>query len=406
VIESVGAGDCCLRAVVAIPAKNEAQSLPACLRALASQRDRGGRALARGVFGVVLLLNNCDDESADVARSIGENFPAPLRVVERDLPRRAAHAGGARRLAMDLAAAWLDESDSGGLLLTTDADSRVGPTWIADNLAAAAAGADAIAGAIALEPEDERALPERLRQRGRSESIYARQLNEIAAWLDPRPHNPWPHHGTMSGASLAVKLSSYRRIGGLPALPLGEDKALIAALEAHDASVRFALDIQVVTSGRLHGRAIGGVADTIRLRCEDPLALCDESLEPARVAAFRARWRGRLRRLHAERRVADIEPWARRLGLEPADAIGPDGVTRFGAFWNHIERTSPMLRRRRLRPADLPMQIRLAAPILAKLRQSSPSRQHIKTKPLGPPLAHDGREAADLDEEDLAGVIA
>jgi hypothetical protein len=399
-------GEVRLRAVVAIPAKNEQRLLGECLRALSAQRDLDGRPLSRGVFGIVVLLNDCEDESATLARSMAASLDAPMRVVECELPAGAAHAGGARRRAMDLAAAWLEQSRHDGLLLTTDADSRVGPSWIADNLAAAEEGVDAVAGSIALDVGDELALPETLRERGDQESVYEQQLIEIGALLDPRPHNPWPHHATMSGASLAVKLSAYRRIGGLPPLPVGEDKALIAALEAHDARVRFAPEICVVTSGRLHGRAAGGVADTIRLRCEHPDALCDEMLEPAGAAAFRAHWRARLRALHAEGRLGETEIWAPGLGLDPENALGAAGTARFGVTWGHVERTSPMLPRRRLAPADLPRQIRRASGILDRLRAASRARDHIQPKSLGPRLEDDRSEAADFSEEDLGGVVA
>lgn len=378
--------DGALRAVVAIPAKNEEERLAACLTALARQRDVHGRPMPDEALGVLLLLNNCTDGSAALARSLADRFPIPLRIVERDLPADAAHAGGARRIAMDLAAGWLEKSRHGQLLLTTDADSVVNSTWIADNLAAIEGGADAVAGGLMLDREEETALPELLRQRGRLEAIYASQLIEIGALLDPRAHNPWPHHATASGASLAVTLEAYRRIGGLPILPLGEDRAFIAALEAQDARVRYAPNIRVVTSGRLHGRAKGGVADTIRERCENPQAWCDETLEPVRTATARARWRGRLRRLHAEAGLSNIRHWAPSLGLRLDEAIGPRGVASFGAAWIHIERTSPMLRRRRLRPFDLPAQIRLASSTLVRLRQQRASFDDVEAIAPSPPL--------------------
>ncbi len=308
---------------------------------------------------------------------------------------------------MDSAAAWLEERGHEGLLLTTDADSRVGPTWISDNLAEVSAGADAVAGVISLEPEDELSLPKALRERGRLEGIYERQLTEIAALLDPRAHNPWPHHATMSGASLAVSLSAYRRIGGLPALPVGEDKGLVAALEADDARVRFALDISVVTSGRTVGRAAGGVADTLRLRCEDPRALCDEALEPARVAMLRAEWRGRLRRLHAEGALTAAQAsWAPVLGINLDNMLSDAGVEKFGSIWNRIQRSSPVLTRRRLSPSELPREIYHANSILRRLRRGTPSRNDVQPKLAIAVTPHDIGEAGDLAQEELGGLIA
>jgi GT2 family glycosyltransferase len=377
-----------------------------CLEALGAQKDARGAPLAFGTFGVVLFLNNCRDGSANLAQLFARTFPQPMRIVERELAPASAHAGGARRIAMDFAASWLDESDRDGLLLTTDADSRVGPSWIVANLEAAAAGADAVAGRITLDRDDSERLPEQLHRRGRLEAIYAMQLIEIAALLDPQSHNPWPHHATASGASLAVTLSAYRRIGGLPALSLGEDKALVAALQAQDARVRFAPEIEVTTSGRLEGRAVGGTADTIRLRSRNADALCDEALEPVSIAVRRARWRGFLRRLHAQGRLTDSEVWVSLFGSSRAQAIRPSGRDKFGEVWSHIERVSPLLRRRRLSPSALPPQISRAGAMLGWLRRRSESGEKIQAEGLGPLAVDERGEGGSLAEKQFGGFVA
>ena len=57
---------------------------------------------------------------------------------------------------MDLAETWLlERSQHDGVILTTDADSRVSPDWIANNVAAIDAGADAVLGRIVLDEEGE-----------------------------------------------------------------------------------------------------------------------------------------------------------------------------------------------------------------------------------------------------------
>ena len=134
--------------------------------------------------------------------------------------------------------------------------------------------------------------------RGNLEARYEALLIEITAFLDPSPGNPWPHHWCRSGASLAARLSTYRRIGGMPAIPLGEDRAFVEAMLAHDLVVRHDPNLVVVTSGRLQGRAKGGVADTIRLRCDLPDSLCDDRLERLERVVARSMLRRRLRRLH------------------------------------------------------------------------------------------------------------
>ena len=57
--------------VVAIPVRDEEERLPACLRALAQQRDRLGRPIPPRLVRVVVFANNCTDQSASVARVSG-----------------------------------------------------------------------------------------------------------------------------------------------------------------------------------------------------------------------------------------------------------------------------------------------------------------------------------------------
>lgn len=292
-----------LRAVVAIPARNEQDRIGPCLDAL---REQTG--LAPGSFGILFLLNNCTDDTAAVVRDAARS-PALLRVIE--VEHDGATAGWARRVAMDAAADWLDEAgESDGLLLTSDADSRVSHDWVRKNLDAVAAGADAVAGRIILDADEAALLPPALHRRGRLEGIYERLLTEIGARLTPEPHNPWPCHWGTSGATIALRLPVYRRIGGVPAMACGEDRALIEAVVAHGYRVRHAPDIAVVTSGRLDGRAEGGVADTIRLRCAIPQTPCDNRLE--RLDRFLARC------LATRRRPAKTVPAAAYRPLRPS----------------------------------------------------------------------------------------
>jgi hypothetical protein len=195
--------------VIAIPVRDEEERLPACLRALARQSDRSGRSISPTQVRVVLFANDCTDRSASLARQLGAGLSLDLRVVEARLPPAIAHAGSARRAAMDLAEAWLVEAgESDGVILVTDADSQVAPNWIAENLAAFAAGAEAVLGRIDLD-EEGAYLPEALHRRGQLEDTYERLLTELSWLLDPLEHDPWPHHATTSGASLGVTRAAY-----------------------------------------------------------------------------------------------------------------------------------------------------------------------------------------------------
>jgi len=367
--------------VVAIPVKDEEERLPICLRALAQQRDRWGQPIPPALVRIVVFANNCTDQSASFARKLGESWSLDIRVVEASLLPGAAHAGNARRAAMDLAEAWLEERDeASGIILTTDADSQVAPNWIAETLAAFEAGADAVLGRIDLDKEGD-ALPEALHRRGALEDAYERLLTELSWLLDPLEHDPWPNHATISGASLGVTRAAYCRVGRLPRVPLGEDKALIALLSRHDARIRHCPSVHVVTSGRTDGRAPGGVAETLRIRSREPDAFCDEALEPLRTAFARAAWRGRLRRLYGAGGLALDQNWVAKLGISPREADDIIQESAFGAAWGAIEDRSLLFARRLLRPAELPEQIAIARRWLALLREGgSNARQHVQTE--------------------------
>ena len=393
--------------VVAIPVRDEEKRLPACLHALARQRDRSGRSISPTQVRVVLFANNCTDRSASLARNLGGELSLDVRVIEARLPPAIAHAGSARRAAMDLAEAWLVEAgESDGVILATDADSQVAPDWIAENLAAFAAGAEAVLGRINLDEEGDQ-LPEALHRRGALEDIYEKLLTELSWLLDPLEHDPWPHHATISGASLGVTREAYCRVGRLPRVPLGEDKALVGLLSRHDVRIRHCPTAHVITSGRTDGRAPGGVADTLAIRSKEPDAFCDEALEPFRTAFARAAWRGRLRRLYGVGRLALDLNWVEKLEIAPRDVDDLIQEPAFGAIWAAIELRSPRFARRLLRPAELPEQISIARRWLAHLREGgSGARQHIQPEFSISISPIDDVSRSDPLDEESGGLVA
>lgn len=358
------------RLVVAIPACNEAERITDCLAALAVQHDDRGAPLAEGRFAVLVFANNCHDDTAACARDFGSSCPFPVLVVEGTLPPEHSNAGRARKQAMDRAADLLEQAGvPDGLVFTTDADSRVCPTWIARSLAAIEAGADAVAGYIEAEPTELVRLGPAFLCRGRLEDTYLAAMAETLALCDPLPHDPWPNHRVASGASFAVTLRAYRAIGGLPPMALGEDVALAEALTGAGLRLRHAMDVTVTTSCRLDGRATGGAADTMRLRREEPDAPCDADMEPLAFVIRRAAWKGRLGRWYAARSAAGPR-FAGRLGLDwRAMEQCADATPVFEPFWRRVEADSPVLRRQPpLRPSQLPAEIARAERALRLLR--------------------------------------
>ena len=342
---------------VAIPARDEADRIGPCIEALDAQ---AGVQLD----AIILLVNNTTDDTVAVARRIPLRAGTTLHVVERQFPPEMATAGHARQAAMEHAAALAGPD---GVLLTTDADGQVDPDWLAANLAAIAAGADAVAGWVELHPIDWGQIPARLHEDDARECAYDALCDELHARLDPDSADPMPRHTQNSGATIALTVAAYARCGGVPAIPSGEDRALIAALRRVDARVRHAPEVHVTVSGRILGRSQGGMADTIRRRLTQPDQFIDDRLEPTIACARRARCRAATRAAYDAGRIDD-PALARelQLGLDTlADFLD---LPHFGTAWEMIERASPALIRKPVAVADLAAETATAEAMLSVLR--------------------------------------
>ncbi len=260
-----GVADPRCRAVVALPVRNEEASLAATLDALAGQVDLAGRPLARSSFEVLLLLNNCTDESAAVAQAWQRVHPEMrLSCCERELPQETAHIGTVRRLLMDTAWARLAACRETCAILSTDSDSYATPDWIAQNLCAMERGADAVGGEIRLICNDYESLPYAVRKAYRSDREYQYLVAEMEDLFDPQIGDAWPRHLEHFGASLGCTPEIYARAGGMPALAEMEDVAFVDRLRRVDARLRHEPAVVVYTSARLDGRIATGLAGQLR----------------------------------------------------------------------------------------------------------------------------------------------
>ena len=126
------------------------------MRALAQQRDRLGRPIPPTLVRIVVFANNCTDQSASLARKLGEVCRSTSASSKLDCLRRPRTLATLVARRWIIAEAWLVEGgERDGVILTTDADSQVAPNWIAENLAAFEAGAEAVLGRIDLDEEGE-----------------------------------------------------------------------------------------------------------------------------------------------------------------------------------------------------------------------------------------------------------
>jgi hypothetical protein len=239
------------RVAIAIPARDESGRIARCV-----DRLMGLAADPRHERPVVVVLaNNCEDATARIAAARG------AVVVSVRLPAERAHAGWARRLALEAAASHLREHNDA--LVCTDADTRVAPDWLARTFDHLDRGWDAVAGLARLDPRELRHMPPAHRARLAEIRRYAKALDYLRAREDTS--EPWPRHFYEGGASIAMTLGAFEDIGEAPTPRVGEDRALFDALRRCGRSVRHPLDVRVATSPRLIGRAGGGASDTLAL---------------------------------------------------------------------------------------------------------------------------------------------
>ena len=244
-------------AIVCIPARDEEERLPALLASLAAQDGFGPEAQ----LGIVVLANGCSDATASRAQAFAAERLA-IRVIEAHFAPTEAHVGTARRRALDEGAAWLEaEGLADGILLSTDADATLPPNWAQANVAALAK-AEIVGGALVIAADEAPGLAALHEAVAR----YWRAVRAIEDQLDPPAHDPAPRHGDHTGASLALRVSTYRDVGGLPALPRGEDNALVTRIVQAGGRLRHDPAIHVAVSDRTTGRASDGMATDMARR--------------------------------------------------------------------------------------------------------------------------------------------
>ncbi len=239
--------------VVAIPARDEAEGIGATLRALGAQVDKDGQPFQN--FSVLLLVNNCGGGTAARAMQAAPQG-LKLQIEEVVLPPGEANVVGARRRALNRAA---ELAGNGGVIVSTDADTRAAPDWLWALLQPILAGADAAAGRLLL-GGDVAALDEEVRRTHHFDDLYRLAACQLGARLNPDPADPWPRHWQHFGANLALSVRAYRAVGGVPQVPCLEDLALVRELRRADLTLRHTPDARVYTSARLSGRVTVGLS--------------------------------------------------------------------------------------------------------------------------------------------------
>ncbi len=250
-----------VRAVVVVPAHDEELRIGRCLEALAGQVE-----VRPEDFEVIVVLDACTDGTEGevealrsyLCRDTGQSdHPRAAGPAIHAVPGPGKGAGPARATGMDIGCARLESLGRPvGLLASTDADSVVAPDWIARQLEAIEAGAEAIGGEVRLDPAEAALLPD---------GVLARREADLAVRTAEAAARGPAEHAHFSGASLGVTPRAYRRAGGMAWMAALEDQELEDRLAAAGVAIHRLRPVSVVTAARTEGRAERGLARDLEL---------------------------------------------------------------------------------------------------------------------------------------------
>ncbi|SDG27641.1 glycosyltransferase [Sulfitobacter delicatus] len=258
----------CIDTAIVIPARDEAERIAHCLDALAPQCSERVQ--------VILVVNNTGDDTAEIANAAATALHINLHVLNVAYPAQRG-VGEARRLGGSEALRSLPHLNH---ILTTDADCRVAPDWVARNLYHLQE-ADAVCGKVDLHPGETAWLAGLDKSLQDIEDTYRGLVQEAFARYGSNCTDLRGSHGQTPGASLGFTRSAYVATGGFEPIPCGEDRQIIRTLRSLGRRVRHASDIRVAASCRLTGRAAGGMADTLRARLSGDNYAADDCLPRA-----------------------------------------------------------------------------------------------------------------------------
>jgi cellulose synthase/poly-beta-1,6-N-acetylglucosamine synthase-like glycosyltransferase len=232
----------CLWSVgVVVPAQNEEKTIRRCIDSVLAAHESCGR---EGELWIAVVADACSDSTAELAR---DAIGARGTVIEC-APRSP---GAARRLGVAAVIEHFHAIHPARIwLANTDADTYVPPDWLKLHLDHADNGASAVAGIVQLDASD------------------GLRADIIRLYRDTYELRSDGTHGHVHGANLGVRGDAYLAVGGWSPLSVAEDHCLWRRLKLGGWRLRSCVNSVVVTSARLHGRALGGFADTLRCRVE------------------------------------------------------------------------------------------------------------------------------------------
>jgi Glycosyl transferase family 2 len=330
---------------VIVPVRNEAELLESCLTALWHQVDLQGKRLDPKRYEVIVLTNNCSDDSAAIARRFSQQHPElRLHVVERMMTLDEAYIGRVRQLLMDEAYHRLMSLNrKRGIIASTDGDTQVAPNWIAAIQSEINRGADVVGGQIMPDRISLARLNPQVRFRYWRNVYYHHLKVKLESCIDADPFDHWPRHHQHYGASLAVTAEMYEKAGGMPAVRTPEDVAFCRALVRVNAQFRHSPRVRVATSARPIGRTDMGFANQLaqwavmgqQAHCVEPLGAIETRFRTRRQ--LRGLWQRRILNGYLLK-IADLVPLAYTLGISQDWLLNELKQARtFGALMEQIE---------------------------------------------------------------------
>lgn len=220
---------------VLVPARNEEKLLPRCLRSIL----KSCHFLEPNIKTEIILTV---DASSDRTFRIGHDLLGDRGGV---IFLNKANVGCARKLAASVALSRYTSKLNECWIANTDADCVVPANWLASQIAHAKNGVQGIAGIVKVDSfkEHEPHVPRKFKD---SYTIYADYSH--------------PH---IHGANMGFRADAYVQAGGWPELETAEDHALWNRFIKLGTPIIADANIWVYTSGRRHGRAPHGFADTL-----------------------------------------------------------------------------------------------------------------------------------------------
>lgn len=231
--------------VVVVPARDEAGTIGDTLSGIFASIDEARRRGLVQACAVEVVAHRCDDATEPRARAAVADRPCGS--VTRD--HESVTVGEVRDRAVRRALASLAPRPRHTWVLSTDADTRVGVDWVSSILTVAEH--TAVVGVVGLAPLDS----------WQGGALGAAAYDDLIAskMRDDAMHQ----HDHVYGANLAVRADAYLAVGGFSHVAHGEDQALVDALARGGHRLLRTRTISVTTSGRLLGRATGGLADRL-----------------------------------------------------------------------------------------------------------------------------------------------